>query len=239
MVVKLEGVGALVTGCGHRGQVGRAVAASLKQHGARVCVTARTALQVQEAVAELGEGAVGWPADLVRQDEVQSLVQSAAAALGSLSIVVHCAGGLGVVAPFADQTLEQMRGELDRNLLSTWVLCRSIWPVLVRAGGGSIVTFGRHGAPGANLSGYLAAKAGVHALTEALAVEGAAYGIRANVVAPSMINTAQNRADLPDADAGRWASLAEIASAVLFLVSADASGVTGQVLAVPGRVTPT
>ena len=123
------------------------------------------------------------------------------------------------------------------NVLTALNASRSAIPHLVASGAGRIVNVGAMGAlqAGAGMGAYAASKAGVHRLTEALAAEWKGK-ITVNAVLPSTIDTAANRASMPDADFAKWVRPEELANVILFLASDAASAVTGALLPVSGRV---
>ena len=86
------------------------------------------------------------------------------------------------------------------------------------------------------MGAYAASKAGVHRLTEALAEELKGKGTRVNAILPSIIDTSANRKDMPDADFDKWVRTDELGNVIRFLLSAEASGVTGALIPVAGRV---
>jgi NAD(P)-dependent dehydrogenase (short-subunit alcohol dehydrogenase family) len=86
------------------------------------------------------------------------------------------------------------------------------------------------------MGAYAASKSGVHRLTEALAEETKGKGVTVNAVLPSIIDTPANRADMPDADFGRWVAPSELAAVILFLASPEAGAITGALLPVTGGV---
>jgi NAD(P)-dependent dehydrogenase (short-subunit alcohol dehydrogenase family) len=117
------------------------------------------------------------------------------------------------------------------------VATRSLLPML-RASKGSIVNIGAAASIKAamGMGAYAASKAGVARLTEALAEELKSEGVRVNAVLPSIIDTPTNRADMPDAEFDRWVSPQELANVIAFLLSKEASAVTGALVPVTGRV---
>lgn len=123
------------------------------------------------------------------------------------------------------------------NLQTAVNASRAALPHLVASGAGAIVNIGAGAAlkAGAGMGAYAASKSGVHRLTESLAEEMKGK-VRVNAVLPSIIDTAANRKDMPDADFQAWVTPAEIADTIVFLVSDQARGVTGALIPVSGRV---
>jgi 3-oxoacyl-[acyl-carrier protein] reductase len=232
----LEGKTALVTG-GSRG-IGRAIAAELAAAGAAVVVGYRSGAEEAEAVAdEIGGRAV--QADVSDGDEARRLVEEA----GDLDILVNNAGitrdGLLMRMPDDD-----WNAVLATNLGGVFHTCRVASRGMLRRRAGSIVNVssvvGVHGNPGQ--TNYAAAKAGIIGFTKSLARELGNRGVRANVVAPGYISTRLTE-ELPDelkelmlqnTPLGRFGSPEDVAGAVRFLCSDEASFITGEVLLVDG-----
>jgi NAD(P)-dependent dehydrogenase (short-subunit alcohol dehydrogenase family) len=155
---------------------------------------------------------------------------------GGLDALINIAGGFAF-----ETTVEGDPKTWQRlhalNVLTALNACRSAIPHLAVCSTGRIVNVGAMGAiqAGAGMGAYAASKAGVHRLTEALAAEWKGK-ITVNAVLPSIINTAANRASMPDADFAKWVRPDELADVILFLASDAASAVTGALLPVNGRV---
>jgi NAD(P)-dependent dehydrogenase (short-subunit alcohol dehydrogenase family) len=174
--------------------------------------------------------------DLTSETSAAEAFGRIAAGLGGLDVLVNVAGG------FVWQTLEGgPLGEWERlyrlNTLTCATACRTAMPHLKASKAGRIVSVGANGAvkAAAGMGAYAASKAGVHRLTEALAEE-LKGEVTVNAVLPSIIDTPANRADMPDADFSKWVTADEVAQAILWLGSEQASGVTGALLPVTGRV---
>ncbi|MBD0338366.1 MAG: 3-oxoacyl-[acyl-carrier-protein] reductase [Thermoleophilia bacterium] len=232
----LAGKTALVTG-GSRG-IGRAIAVELARSGASVVVGYRSGAEAAETVAaEIGGRAV--QADVSKDDEARRLVEEA----GDLDVLVNNAGitrdGLLMRMPDDDWS-----AVLDTNLGGVFHTCRAAARGMLKRRAGSIVNVssvvGVHGNPGQ--TNYAAAKAGIIGFTKSLARELGNRGVRANVVAPGYISTRLTE-ELPDdlkelmlqnTPLGRFGSPEDVAGAVRFLCSDEASFITGEVLLVDG-----
>jgi 3-oxoacyl-[acyl-carrier protein] reductase len=232
----LEGRTALVTGAS-RG-IGRAIALELARAGASVVVGYRSGAEEAEAVAtETGGRAV--QADVSDPDEARRLVEEA----GDIDILVNNAGLTrdGLLARMPD---DDWRTVLETNLSSVFYTCRAVTRPMMRRRSGAIVNVssivGLHGNPGQ--TNYSASKAGIIGFTKALARELGSRNVRANVVAPGYVATALTNV-LPEAlregmlagtPLGRLGDPEDVAGAVRFLCSDEASFITGEVLLVDG-----
>jgi NAD(P)-dependent dehydrogenase (short-subunit alcohol dehydrogenase family) len=174
--------------------------------------------------------------DLTDAAQASKAIDAAAAHFGKLDALINIAGGFAfeTVAEGDPKTWQRMYA---LNVHTALNASRSAIPHLVASGSGRIVNVGAMGAlqAGSGMGAYAASKAGVHRLTEALAAEWKGK-ITVNAVLPSIIDTAANRASMPDADFGKWVTPEELANVILFLASDAASAVTGALLPVSGRV---
>jgi len=237
MAKDLEGRVALVTGVSHAGQVGQTVAKALAAEGAALAICARTQSNVDARAAELrqsGARVLSLAVSLTDEVQVRGLIADVVNELQRIDILINLAGGLTRYKPAVEHGLEDWRAEVDNNLLSAFLASREVFPHMAKAGGGSIINFSRAGGPQANMVAYNCAKAGVDALTRTLALEGRDIGIRVNAIAPGLIDTESNVAAMKPKDLKHWTKRDDIASAVVFLASPAAAGVTGQVLPVTG-----
>jgi 3-oxoacyl-[acyl-carrier protein] reductase len=232
----LEGKTALVTGAS-RG-IGRAIATELAQAGASVVIGYRSGADEAAALAaELGARAI--QADVSSPEDAKRLVDEA----GDLDILVNNAGLTrdGVLARMSD---EDWRVVIETNLSSVFYTCRAVTRGMMKRRAGSIVNIssivGVHGNWGQ--SNYAASKAGIIGFTKSLAQELGSRGVRANVVAPGYIQT-QLTDVIPEeardkmlglTPLGRLGEPQDVAGAVRFLCSDEASFITGEVLLVDG-----
>jgi 3-oxoacyl-[acyl-carrier protein] reductase len=232
----LEGKLALVTGASKG--IGRAIAEELARAGASVVVAYRTGRdEAEELASEIGGRAV--QADVSSPDDARRLVQEA----GDVDVLVNNAGLTrdGLLARMPD---DDWREVIETNLSSVFYTCRAVTRPMMRKRSGAIVNLssivGVHGNFGQ--TNYAASKAGVIGFTKSLARELGSRNVRANVVAPGYVRTRltdvlpeeATQAMVDNTPLGRIAEPNEIAGAVRFLASEEASFITGDVLLVDG-----
>jgi NAD(P)-dependent dehydrogenase (short-subunit alcohol dehydrogenase family) len=214
------------------GALGRAVTEAARASGAKVAAIDFVAAPAanDDGVLRIGE------VDLADPDAAERAIAEVVARFGRLDALVNVAGGFRWQT-LADGAFAAWDDLYRMNVLTAAAASKAAAPHLVASGRGAIVNIGANGAvkAAAGMGAYAAAKGGVHRLTEALAEEWKGK-VRVNAILPSILDTPANRADMPKADPSAWVSLAEAASAILFLASDAASGVTGALLPVTGRV---
>ncbi|MBU7439266.1 SDR family NAD(P)-dependent oxidoreductase [Paraburkholderia fungorum] len=217
---------------GGLGALGRRVGAELSARGARVALVDRAASVAIDAVE-----AVFGNVDLGDAANTANAFGQIAGRLGGIDALVNIAGG------FAWETLESGSIETwDRlyamNVRTAAIASHEVLPYLLREKSARIVNVGALAAQkaGAGMGAYAASKAGVARLTEALAEELKDRNVTVNAVLPSIIDTPANRTAMPDADTSRWVAADQLAAVIAFLLSDDASAVTGACLPVAGRM---
>ena len=216
--------GRLVVVTGGAGALGGSVVAAFVRAGAVVHVP------VHGRPPEPGERGVTYTAGVNLTEE--GAVEAFYAGLGApLWASVHLAGGFAM-SPIAETKLADLRGQLDLNLVTTFLCCREAARRMRARGdgaGGRIVNVAARTAlrPEAGKIAYGVAKAGVVSLTAALGEELRAEGIAVNAVAPGTIDTPANRTAMPDADRSGWVSPEALATLILTLTSPELGAVTG------------
>ena len=224
--------GKVIAVTGASGALGKVVAKSALALGARVAGVDHANSQVAATANRIELGGV----DLTDATQAKKAIDAVASHFGKLDALINIAGGFAfeAIAEGDPKTWQRMYA---LNVLTALNASRAAIPHLVASGAGRIVNVGAMGAvqAGAGMGPYAASKAGVHRLTEALAAEWKGK-ITVNAVLPSIIDTAANRASMPNAEFAKWVTPEELANVILFLASDAASAVTGALLPVGGRV---
>ncbi len=241
MQIDLTGKVALVTGS-TRG-IGRAIAETLSGCGARVAIVGRDKERADAAAAEIGNGAIGFAADVSDVESVVKLVSDVEAAFGSLDILVNNAGLTrdNLMLRLKDDDWDSV---IDTNLRGSFASIRAATRGMMKRRWGRVINIasvvGITGNKGQ--TNYAASKGGLIALTKSVAKELGSRNILANVVAPGFIETDMTAAMTPEARAAmsgqipleRLGTPSDIAGIVAFLASEHASYITGQVFVVDG-----
>ncbi|RZJ04590.1 MAG: SDR family NAD(P)-dependent oxidoreductase [Brevundimonas sp.] len=218
-----------VTG-GH-GVLGRAVVEAALADGLKVAIIDHASGQTApEGVLELGG------VDLTDPASAAKAIDAVAAHFGRLDALLNIAGG------FVWQTTDDADPAWGKmfalNLTTALNASRAALPHLKRSDEGRIVNVGANGAlkAAAGMGAYAASKSGVHRLTEGLAEELKSSSVTVNAVLPSILDTDQNRKDMPDADPAKWVQPSDLARVMLFLASPESRAITGALIPVTGRV---
>ena len=243
--MRLDGKTALITGAASG--IGKCIAETYAREGARVALADLDGAAAQAAARGIGNTAVAMRCDVTSKADVAAAVAETLSAFGALDVLVNNAGTTHVNKPM----LEISEDEFDRtfavNVKGVFLGCQAVVPVFRRRGGGLIINIGSTAAlrPRPGVAAYSATKGAVHTLTKALAAELAADRIRVCAIAPvatetpllpSFLGPAPGMRDkfIATIPLGRLASVQDIADAALFLASAEAQFLTGNILEVDG-----
>jgi len=247
---RLAGKSAFITGAGSG--IGRATAELFAREGAQVGVAdvnVTEASMTVETIRAAGGNAEFYEVDVANPAQVKRAIAAFAVATGSIHILVNNAGGVvgGAAGELSDAEWSR---NLAVNLSGAFHCCREALPIMVRQFSGAIVSVSSTSAlhPVGERAGYASAKAGIYGLTRSIAVDYAQHGIRANAVAPGAVATPlllngrlkddqARQAALRAIPMNRFGEPMQLARAILFLASSEASYVTGQVLVVDGGAT--
>jgi NAD(P)-dependent dehydrogenase (short-subunit alcohol dehydrogenase family) len=232
--------------------IGRATAIAFAKEGARLVVAGRredAGRQLTTELRALGAEAEFIRADVRHEDEVRELVDRTVARFGRLDVAVNNAATEGQVGPITDQTAESYAATFDTNVLGVILSMKHEVRVMQAQGSGSIInissTYGHEGAAGASV--YVGSKHAVEGITKSVALETVKSGVRVNSVAPGPIDTGmltrftgtpENKAALvTTVPMDRLGRSEEVADAIVFIASDEASFITGHVLNVDGGKT--
>jgi NAD(P)-dependent dehydrogenase (short-subunit alcohol dehydrogenase family) len=224
---------------GAAGNLGRVVGRAFLQAGANAALVDRSKGRlhplfdglVPETRCHYAEGV-----DNSSLEAMQSMAAGVVERFGRLDILVHTIGGFKGGKPLYETAIDTYESMMDSHPRTTFIACQAVTPHMLAQGSGKIVTVASRSALGgqARQSAYAAAKGAVLRLTESLAQEVKSSGINVNCVLPGVIDTEENRRDMPDADHSRWVQPESLASVILFLCSDDARDIHGAALPVYG-----
>lgn len=256
---RLKGRIAVVVGAGSIGEGwsnGKATAVLFAREGAKVFavdLSGDAAGETVEIIRTEGGEAFACQADASVSDEVERLAAACLRQWGRIDVLHHNVGILRAGGP-VELTLDEWRRVIDVNLTSAFLTCKHVLPVMERQGSGTVITVGSIAGmryTGAPLVSYSATKAALAQLTLSVALQYAAKGIRANCIAPGLLDTPTIRHRTPGAvdeaalarsrelqcPSGRMGDAWDVARTALFLASDDARYITGQTVVVDGGLT--
>ena len=222
----LRGKTALVTGGG--GGIGREIAARLKAAGANVAICGRNVEKLEAAARSIG-GALTLPGDLLDDTYVQSCVDRTVETFGGLDILINNAG-VALSKPFAETAIEDFDRVMATNVRAPFILIRSALPQLRKARGRVINIASVVAHKGYPLqSAYAASKHALLGLSKSLANELYEDGVRVHVISPGGVYTDMAKVARPDLSPDGLISAAEVADAVMFLLSLDKNAVIDEI----------
>ena len=235
-----ELTGQVVLVAGAAGNLGAAVARGFQAAGAHLALADRSPDRLPGLFSDLAaapQHMLCGSVDAADPEAVQRWVEAAAARFGRIDVLANTIGGYKAGTATHETTLETWDFMMTLNARTAFILSRAVLPHMLSHGSGRIVhTATRAALAGtANHSAYSASKSVVVRLVESMAAEYKQQGVTVNCVLPGTIDTPQNRADMPNADRGKWLPPAAIADAFVFLASDAASHITGAALPVYGR----
>jgi 3-oxoacyl-[acyl-carrier protein] reductase len=231
----------IVTGAGHG--IGRAVAERFASEGALVAVNDVSEGRAAEVAGALGPQAISVPADVASKASVDAMFDRVLERFGRLDVLINNAGNIHAARHFLEGDEAWWDQLLDVNLKGSFLCAHRAAHIMARQGAGVIISMSSGGATRAHRGNvaYDASKGGIEAMTRAMALDLAPYGVRVNAVVPGLIRTY----DLDEASAvergkvvplGRLGSPQDLAGPTVFLASQDARYITGACLVVDGGV---
>jgi NAD(P)-dependent dehydrogenase (short-subunit alcohol dehydrogenase family) len=229
--------------------IGRAAAVAFAKKGAKGVVAGRrddAGKALVKQLRSLGSEAEFINADVRKEDDVRALIDKTVARFGHLDVAVNNAGTEGRVGPITDQNVESYAATFDTNVLNVLLSMKHEVRVMQGQGSGNIInissTYGHEGAAGASV--YVGSKHAVEGLTKSVALEVAKSGIRVNAVAPGPTDTGmltrftgtpeKKAAQMTTVPLGRLGLTEELANAIVFIASDEASFINGHILNVDG-----
>lgn len=222
---------------GAAGNLGQALAKGFAAAGANVVLVDLDANRLKSAFGVDNEKRSLVAANLLKREEAQRVIDVARQRFRKIDVLCNIAGGFRMgeaVHETSDETWDFLFNLNVRTLLN---MVRAAVPALIETGAGKVVNVGAAGAlrGGAMMGAYAAAKSVVIRLTEAMSAELRERNINVNCVLPTIIDTPENRAAMPDADPTRWVAPADLAMTIMYLASDNARAIHGAAVPVAGR----
>jgi len=224
----------LVTGAA--GNLGLAVAQAFGERADNLVLVGHRREELAATFGNETHGRMFATADLLDQSRVDGVVRLAIDRFGRIDVLCNIAGGFRMGTPVHQTSDKDWDFLLDINVRTMLNCVRAVVPHMIERGGGKIVNVGAASAQkGVALMGaYVAAKSAVIRITESMAAELREKNINVNCVLPTIIDTPQNRAAMPDADPSRWVAPEDLAHVIVFLASTEARAVHGAAVPVSG-----
>jgi len=231
--MNFQGSTVMITGAA--GNLGRAVAQTFAQQGARLLLVDRAADALESAFGRQ-DGQTLVAADLFDREATRLAIASALQSLGRIDVLCHLAGGFAMGEKVHETSEKTWDFMLDINARTFINVAQALVPSMIEQGGGRIVAVGAFSAQkgAAGMGAYVASKSALIRLVESMSAELREQGINVNCVLPTIIDTPANRAAMPDADPARWVAPEALADAIAFLASKAARAIHGAALPVTG-----
>jgi len=223
---------------GAAGALGCAVADEFRALGYQLLLVARNVEVLNPQSGTMAHDIDCFEANLLDRLQVDAAIQTAVQRHGGIDVLCHLAGGFRMgdsVQSTSDETFDFL---MDVNVRTLLPIVASLAPHMVRAGGGKIITIGAFGAlrGKAQMGAYAASKSALMRLTESLSEELKEHHVNVNCVLPSIINSPENRAAMPDVDPAAWVQPDSLAQVIAFLASDGARDIHGAMIPVAGLV---
>lgn len=230
--------GKVVLVAGGTGGLGRAVALTFLQEGARVIVTYRRQPEMDSLTRLAGDAALleGHVIDLSNDIAIGNFVEGVLASHSCIDILVNTVGSWAGGTKFWQAEAAEFDRMLQINLRTGYTLLRAVLPPMLKQGSGAIVNVASRAAVdhAGSAAGYVASKAASVAMVDSLAADLKGTGIRANSILPGIIDTDANRRAMPNAEFSKWPTPEAIARVIMFLCSEEASLINGAAIPVYG-----
>ena len=226
----------IVTGAA--GNLGRAVANAFAADGGKLVLVDRRLDALAKAFGTAGDARLFAAVDLLDAAATEALAKAAVERFGRIDALCNIAGGFRMGEAVHETAEANWDFLMDLNARTVLNMVRAAVPHMLAQGAGKIVNVGAFAAQrgAAHMGAYIASKAAVIRLTESMAAELRTRGINVNCVLPTIIDTPENRASMPDVDPKTWVATADLASVIEFLASDRARAIHGAALPVTGLV---